>query len=293
MDRLMQERMFLKVVETGSFSAAAARLGTSSGQASKLVAGLEAALGVKLLNRTTRALALTEAGQAYADRLRGLIDALDDLAAEVQNAATAPRGRLRLSVPLSFGTIRLAPVLAGFAARYPDIALDVQFGDRMVNLVDEGFDAAIRVGQPTDAALVGRKVCAARVLTVASPGYLAAWGTPRQPADLARHDCIIDTNFRDPLHWTFHGGARTAVAGRLSFSNAQACLAAAEAGLGIACLPDFVAETSLAEGRVRCVLADHENPPLGVHVLYPGGRFLPAKVRVLVDFMVEALRDRS
>jgi DNA-binding transcriptional LysR family regulator len=255
------------------------------------VAALEAGLGVKLLNRTTRALALTEAGQAYADRLRGLIDAFDDLAAEVQNAATAPRGRLRLSVPLSFGTIRLAPLLADFAARFPDIALDVQFGDRMVNLVDEGFDAAIRVGQSTDATLVGRRICAARIVTVAAPAYLAAWGTPRQPADLARHDCIIDTNFRDPQSWTFRGGVRARVAGRLSFSNAQACLAAAEAGLGLACLPDFVAAASLAEGRVRAVLSDHENPPLGVHVLYPGGRFLPAKVRVLVDYMVEALRD--
>ncbi len=292
MDRLTQERMFVKVVETGSFAAAAARLGTSSGQASKLVAGLEAALGVKLLNRTTRALALTEAGQAYADRLRGLIDAFDDLASEVQNAATAPRGRLRLTAPLSLGTIRLAPILAGFAARYPDIALDVQFADRIVNLVDEGFDAAIRVGNPTDAGLVGRRLCTVRVQTVAAPAYLAARGRPQQPADLAGHDCIIDTNFSDPHRWIFRGGVRVQVRGRLSFSNAQACLAAAEAGLGIACLPDFVAAASLADGRVLAVLTDHENPPLGVHVLYPGGRFLPAKVRVMVDFLVEALRER-
>lgn len=172
MDRLAAERMFVKVVETGGFATAAARLGTSSGQASKLVARLEADLGVKLLNRTTRALSLTEAGQAYADRLRGLIEAFDDLATEVQNAAVAPRGQVRLTAPLSFGTIRLAPLLARFAADYPDIGLDVQFTDRIVNLVDEGFDAAIRVGTPTDAALTGRRLCSAQVIVVAAPAYL-------------------------------------------------------------------------------------------------------------------------
>ena len=141
MNRLGPERMFLTVVETGSFAAAAARLGTGSGQASKLVARLEADLGVKLLNRTTRALSLTQAGQAYADRLRTLVEAWDDLQTEVQNAAVAPRGLIRLTAPLSFGTTRLAPLLARFATEFPEIALEVHFADRVVNLVEEGFDA--------------------------------------------------------------------------------------------------------------------------------------------------------
>lgn len=291
MDRLSAERMFLKVVETGSFAAAATRLGTSSGQASKLVARLEEDLGVKLLNRTTRALSLTEAGQSYAERLRQLVESFDDLATEVQNAAVAPRGHIRLTAPMSFGTIRLAPSLARFAAGFPDISLDVQFTDRIVNLVDEGFDAAIRVGNPTDTTLKGRRLCSAQVHAVAAPAYLAARGIPQSPADLARHDCIIDTNFRDPHHWPFRGGQRVAVAGRLAFSDATACLAAAEAGLGIACVPDFVAVESLASGRVRVVLAAHECPPLGVHFLYPGGRHLAAKIRVLIDFMVAEFRE--
>jgi DNA-binding transcriptional LysR family regulator len=291
MDRLAAERMFVKVVETGGFARAAARLGTSSGQASKLVARLEADLGVKLLNRTTRALSLTEAGQAYADRLRGLIEAFDDLATEVQNAAVAPQGRVRLTAPLSFGTIRLAPLLARFAADYPDIGLDVQFSDRIVNLVDEGFDAAIRVGTPTDAALTGRRLCSAQVIVVAAPAYLDRYGTPETPAQLRGHRCIIDTNFRDPHQWTFRGGQRVPVAGPLAFSNASACLAAAEAGLGIACLPDFVAEHSLQAGHVRAILTEAQDVPLGVFALYPSGRFLPAKVRVLVDFMVHALKE--
>jgi DNA-binding transcriptional LysR family regulator len=291
MDRLAAERMFVKVVETGGFATAAARLGTSSGQASKLVARLEADLGVKLLNRTTRALSLTEAGQAYADRLRGLIEAFDDLATEVQNAAIAPQGRVRLTAPLSFGTIILAPLLARFAADYPDIGLDVQFSDRIANLVDEGFDAAIRVGTPTDAALTGRRLCSAQVIVVAAPAYLDRHGTPETPAQLSGHRCIIDTNFRDPHQWPFRGGVRVPVAGPLAFSNASACLAAAEAGLGIACLPDFVAEHSLDTGHVRRILEQELDAPLGVFALYPSGRFLPAKVRVLVDFMVQALKD--
>lgn len=289
MNRLGPERMFLTVVETGSFAAAAARLGTGSGQASKLVARLEADLGVKLLNRTTRALSLTQAGQAYADRLRTLVEAWDDLQTEVQNAAVAPRGLIRLTAPLSFGTTRLAPLLARFAAEFPEIALEVHFADRVVNLVEEGFDAAIRVGTPTDTTLTGRKLCTARVLALAAPAYLATHGTPQTPQDLTNHPCIIDLNFRDPHRWPFRT-AKVAVSGRLAFSNASACLAAAEAGLGIASVPDFVADAALADGRVVAILTDFDPPPLGVFALYPSGRHLPAKVRVLVDFMAKALR---
>ncbi len=289
MNRLGPERMFLTVVETGSFAAAAARLGTGSGQASKLVARLEADLGVKLLNRTTRALSLTQAGQAYADRLRTLVEAWDDLQTEVQNAAVAPRGLIRLTAPLSFGTTRLAPLLARFATEFPEIALEVHFADRVVNLVEEGFDAAIRVGTPTDTTLTGRKLCTARVLALAAPAYLTTHGTPQTPQDLANHPCIIDLNFREPHRWPFRTG-KVAISGRLAFSNASACLAAAEAGLGIASVPDFVADAALADGRVVAILTDFDPPPLGVFALYPSGRHLPAKVRVLVDFMAKALR---
>lgn len=290
MDRLQAERMFVKVVETGSFAAAARRLGTSSGQASKLVARLEADLGVKLLNRTTRALSLTEAGQAYADRMRAILESFDDLTTEVQNAATAPRGRIRLTAPLSFGTVRLAPVLARFAREYPEISLEVQFTDRIVNLVEEGFDAAVRVGRTMDSTLVGRKLGTACMVTVAAPGYLALRGRPVTPADLAQHDCILDTNSREPNIWLYRQDTRAQVSGRLIFSNASACLAAAEEGLGIAYLPDFVAQDQLAQGRVIEVLADWSEVSLGIHALWPGRRHLPRKLRVLVDFMAAELR---
>ena len=290
MDRLTPERMFVKVVETGSFAAAAVRLGASSGQASKLVARLEARLGVKLLNRSTRALSLTEAGQAYADLLRVLLEATDDLETEISNAAVAPRGLIRLTAPLSFGTIRLAPLLADFAAAYPDIALDVQFSDRAANLIDEGFDAAIRIGTPTDANLTGRKLGQVRMVLVAAPDWLARHPDLGAPADLGGVDCIIDSNPRDPLHWYFADGSRVAVAGRLRFSNASACLTAAEAGLGVACLPEFVTTDALAQGKVVQLLPDQPCRAIAIHALYPSGRNLPNKVRVLVDFLVEALR---
>lgn len=290
MERLSAERMFVRVVETGSFAAAARRLGTSSGQASKLVARLEADLGVKLLNRTTRALSLTEAGQAYAERMRALLEGFDDLVTEVQNASAAPRGRIRLTAPLSFGTVRLAPVLARFARAYPEIALEVQFTDRIVNLVEEGFDAAVRVGRAMDGALVGRRLAGARMITVAAPAYLAARGRPETPQDLVGHDCILDMNNRDGAQWSYRDGLRVTVSGRLTFSNASACLSAVEEGLGIAVMPDFVATEALAAGRVREILADWSDMKLGIHVLWPGRRNLPRKLRVLVDFLAADLR---
>lgn len=288
MPRLEPDRLFTAVMETGSLAAAARRLGLSSGQASKLLAKLEADLGVRLLNRSTRALSPTEVGQAYYDRIRAILDDLDALDAQVQDRATTPRGRLKLTAPLTFGTLRLVPALNDFARLYPEIDLDVSFTDRMVNLVDEGFDAAIRAGRVADSTLIARKLCDMHTIVVASPAYLAKHGEPTHPSDLTQHACIIDTNFRDPLIWRFRDGAATLsvpLHGRLHFSNAEACLQAAEAGLGIAHLPDFVAGPSLAAGRTRALLSDYTEAPGGIFALYSPGRHLAAKVRVLVDFL--------
>lgn len=293
MDRLASARMFLAVMETGSFTAAARRFGTTSGQASKLVARLEAELGVRLLNRTTRAVSATEVGRAYHDQLRGIVEDLDALDQSVRDASATPRGRVRLTAPLTFGTTELVPALNAFAIAYPEISLDVSFTDRLVNLVDEGFDAAVRVGRPGDSALVARKLCATRLVLVGADGYLARKGVPAEPGDLAGHHCIIDTNFRDPWHWRFRAGGQTIavpVHGRLRYSNAEACLRAAEAGLGLALVPDFVAAPALAAGRLRALLADRGDEPLGVFALYPPGRHLAAKVRVLIDHLAAHFR---
>ena len=295
MNRLDCDRMFLAVMEAGSFVGAAERLGTSSGQASKLVSRLEAELGVRLLNRTTRAVSPTEAGQAYYDRLRPLLEEFDNLDLAIRNISQSPRGRLRMTAPLTFGSLELAPALNDFAARYPEIELDVSFSDRVVNLVDEGFDMAVRVGRPGDSSLIIRKLCDVRIVVIGSAGYLERQGAPETPEDLVLHHCIIDTNFRDPNRWPFRDperGERTVpVSGRIRYSNAEACLRAAEAGLGLACVPAFVAGDAIRSARVKRLLQAFETEPYGVHALYPHSRHLAAKVRVLVDFLAERYRS--
>jgi DNA-binding transcriptional LysR family regulator len=293
MDRLTCDRMFAAVMEHGSFTAAADKLNTTSGQASKLVSRLETALGVRLLNRTTRAVSATEAGQAYFDRLRPLLDEFDSLDAAVSDVAQTPRGRLRLTAPVTFGGLQLTPILSEFARRWSDIELDVSFTDRMVNLVDEGFDMAVRVGRPSDSSMIARKLCDVRILTVAAPDWLERHGAPQTPQDVTGLSCIIDTNFRDPMRWQFQRDGQqisVPVTGRLRFSNAEACLSAAEAGLGLACVPSFVAADDLRAGRVKPVLQEYEAQSLGLYILYPHNRHLAAKVRVLVDFLADHYR---
>ena len=295
MDRLDCDRMFVAVLETGGFSRAAARLGSSPGQASKLVSKLEADLGVQLLNRTTRALSPTELGRAYYEEVKRLVEAFDELDDSVRNAAGKASGRLGLTVPISFGTTQLAPVLVDFARAYPDIQLDVSFSDRLVDLIEVGFDVAVRDGTPSDTSLIARKLCDTRVVTAASPAYLAQRGEPAVPGQLSEHDCIIDTNFREPLLWRYFlpgdpQPSMIAVKGRLRFSNAEACAAAAEAGLGIANLPSFIAGPRFAVGALKPLLQEFEGRRSGVHVLYPPARHLAQKVRVLVDFLVERFR---
>lgn len=294
MDRLDCDRMFIAVMETGSFAGAALRLGASSGQASKLISRLETDLGVRLLNRTTRSVSPTEAGQAYYERLRPLVDELDTLDRDIRNISQSPRGRLRLAAPLTFGLLELAPVLNAFAVAYPEIELDVSFSDRAVDLLDEGFDMAVRVGRPDDSSLTIRKLCAVRIVVVGAPAYAERHGLPQMPEDLASHACIIDTNFRDPQRWPFTGKAGKErfvnVQGRLRYSNAEACLMAAEAGLGLACLPGFVAGDAIRTGRLVRVLQGFEPAPYDVHILYPHNRHLAVKVRLLIDTLVERYR---
>ncbi len=292
MDRIDCDRMFVTVLDTGSFAGAAHRLGTSSGQASKLVSKLEQDLGVQLLKRTTRSLSPTEIGQAYYERMKALLEEFDALDASVRNASGAPAGRLRITAPVSFGTAVLVPVLLDFARAFPEIELDIAFSDRVVNLVDEGFDAAIRIGKPDDSSLMVRKLCDARIVLVAAPAYLDRRGVPAQPEELATHDCIIDANFRDPFAWRFAGARVVAVSGRLRFSNGTACLAAAEAGLGIARVPSFIAGPRIREGHVRALLQDIEDAPRAVHALYPPARHLALKVRALVDFCANCFRGQ-
>lgn len=279
--------MFVAVLELGSFAAAATRLGTSSGQASRLVSKLEKELGVQLLKRSTRALSPTEVGQAYFSQVKNLLDEWDALDASVRHAAGKPSGRIKLSAPITFGATQLAPALIAFAREYPEIELDVSFSDRIVNIVDEGFDVAIRIGKLSDSSLIARRLSDMRIVTAASDDYLNLHGVPSHFPQLADHNCIIDTNFRDPYNWPFGSAGETVpVRGRLRFSNAEACLTAALSGLGIARLPTFIAGPALRAGTIRPLLRDSEIPPLGLYAVYPHARHLAHKVRALIDFLV-------
>ncbi|MDE8558445.1 transcriptional regulator [Pantoea agglomerans] len=290
MDRLDCDRMFVTVLETGSFSAAALRLGTSSSQASKLVSKLEQQLGVQLFKRSTRALSPTDVGRSYYERVKNLLDAFETLDASVRESATTPTGRLKISAPGSFGTAVLSPVLVAFARRYPLIELDVSFSDRAVNIVDEGFDMAIRIGNLSDSSLVARRLGEVHVRIAASPIYLEQFGTPQHWRDMAQHQCIIDTNFRDPWHWPFASDdgeiVTVPVRGRLRFANTEACLQAAVAGLGIARLPGFIAAPALQQGDIVRLLDNFDTPPLGLFVVYPPARHLAHRARLLIDFLV-------
>jgi DNA-binding transcriptional LysR family regulator len=295
MQKLECERMFVAVMEAGSFAKAAQRMGTSSGQASKLVSRLEADLGVRLLNRTTRALSATEVGQAYFERIRTVLEDLDSLDEAVKNRSGTASGRLKLTAPLSFGNVQLAPALVDFAALYPSISLEVSFGDRMVNLIDEGFDAAVRIGFQTDNALVVRKLCESRVVVVGARTYLDRRGMPHEPEDVSAHDCIIDTNFKDRKVWQFRKNGDVLpveVPGRVFFSSADACVVAAQSGLGITQVPSFVAGPRIRSGDVVPLLTSFEPPAVPVQVMYPPGRHLARKVRVLVDFLADRFRGQ-
>jgi DNA-binding transcriptional LysR family regulator len=294
MDRLDCDRMFVAVLDLGSFSAAARRLGTSASQASKLISRLEALLGTQLLKRTTRALSPTEEGRAYHARVKALLEEYDALSASIHDAAGTPAGRIRISVPVSFGARELARPLLDFARIYPEIEIDAVFTDRHVSLVDEGYDLVVRIGAAVDSVLVGRKLCPMRLVTTAAPEFLARHGPIATPRDLRGVPCVIDTQPRDPDSWTFRGPEGqpivVPVTGRLRFSDAGACADAAEAGMGVARGPSFLVGDRIRDGRLRAILPEFEPEPISVLALYPPARHPPLKVRVLVDHLAKAFR---
>ncbi|WP_273689560.1 LysR family transcriptional regulator [Ketogulonicigenium vulgare] len=293
MDRLDADRLLISVVDLGSFARGAERHGVSPGQASKVISRLESDLGVQLLSRTTRALSLTEAGQAYVERMRRVVEEVEAIDASVRQATGRPSGRLRVTAPLTFGVSTLTPILVEFARAYPEITLDISFSDRVVSLVDEGFDAAVRIGHPVDSSLIARKLTDIRIVLGASPGYLAAHGTPDQPAALVGHDCVIDANFTDATRWRFNtagGRVSVPVQSRIVLSNAESCARAAALGLGIARIPSFVAGPMFQSGALVPLMTQTEDDPVGLFIVFPPGRHLPLKLRSFVEFLAGHFR---
>lgn len=293
MDRLAAMQVFAQVVESGSFAAAAEKLGLSTSAASRHVAELESHLKTRLLNRTTRRVSLTESGRAFYGRCVQLLADLEEAEQEASRAAVVPRGTVRLTTAVNFGVRQVAPLIAGFMALHPEVRFDVSLSDRVVDLVEEGFDLAIRVGSPGSENLVARKLGETRIVPCASPAYLAAHGTPRGPEDLASHNCFTYEYVSPRNVWRFRGPdgeERTVrVNGSLHSNNGDLLAEIAARGAGIVFEPAFIVGPDVRAGRLVPLLQDFEPAPLPIYALYPSRKHLSAKVRLFVDFLATSL----
>jgi len=281
-------RTFARVVEAGSFAAAASQLGISRAQASKLVYRLEEHLGARLLQRTTRHLHLTETGRSYYNRIITVLSDIDEAEAETSQQQTEPRGRLRISAPVTFTPHHLVPALAEFLKSHPRIELELELTDRRVELIDEGYDLAIRIGQLQDSSLIARQLAPVHSYVLAAPSYLHRNGEPERPEDLEQHLCLPYTLSHEPAVWRFrHNGQHVSIRirGPVHTNHGGALLTFIEQGLGIGMLPDFICEQALREGRLRTLLDKWEPQLIGIHIVYPSRRALPARTRTLIDFL--------
>lgn len=287
--------IFLEVAKLQSFSKAARQIGMTGAAVSKQVMALEEELGVKLLHRTTRMVSLTTEGAIYYERARLALEELKDAAAQIQAAKALPRGTLRINAPLSYGQMHLLPVLSGFAQKYPELTLEVSLDDRMVDVLAEGYDLVIRVGVPQDSTLISRHLGECPIITVASPAYIAAHGSPETPQHLKLHRTIAYTHQGGASEWRYEDkkGAISSYRSEGSFraNTADMMLQAALDGIGIACLPCFCVNMHLKAGQLVRVLPDYEITPLRhITALMPPSRYRSAKVKLFVEWLLEACK---
>jgi DNA-binding transcriptional LysR family regulator len=291
MDRFQAIRVFAQVAESGSFSAAADKLGLSATATSRHVAELEAHLHTRLLNRTTRRVSLTESGRAFYERSVQLLADLDEAEQEASRAAVVPRGTIKLTTSVTFGVRHVAPAIAAFLAAHAEVRFDVSLSDRVVDLVEEGFDLAIRIGAPGSDNVVARELGATRLVPCASPAYLAAHGAPQVPEDLARHNCFTYEYVSPRNVWRFRdpGGAERSVrvSGNLHSNNGDLLAEVAARGAGIVFEPAFIVGPEVRAGRLVPLLQDFDPHAAPIYAVYPSRKHLSAKVRLFVDFLVE------
>jgi DNA-binding transcriptional LysR family regulator len=283
---------FVRVVDAGGFSAAARSWRVSKAAVSKYVAALEAHLGVELLRRTTRAVVPTDAGRSYYRSCVDLLGELEQIEASLRDDHAQPRGRLRVTAPPGFMAVHGELITSGLVARYPQLQVDLQLTHRMVDLIEEQIDVAIRITVPRDSSLVARRIAAAPIVAVAAPSYLARAGRPRKPADLRDHDCLVDTNFRDGARWSFRRGGRrelVEVDGPFRVNSPTVVRDLAVAGHGVALVPELVARAQLDDGRLVPVLVDMPDYDWGIYALYPRRRYLSGRARALIDHLVDEL----
>lgn len=283
--------VFVGVITAGSFTAAARSLGHSTSYVSKEITRLEKRLGSRLLNRTTRTISLTDAGRAYYECCSQIVIDAENAERSINQLQETPGGLLRINAPVSFGTTHLLNVLSQFMHRYPEIKLEVEFNDRIIDVVAEGYDVVIRVGEIKDTNLIARKITSSRGVMVASPDYLKRKGYPQQAEDLSRHDCIAYSLLPAPTQWNFYKqGVRTSITidPRAMCNNAALEVSMLVHGIGITRIPLFICEQEVANGELEIVLDDYDHIKLDVFAVYPHRQYLTAKVRAFVDFVVDA-----
>ncbi len=282
--------VFAHVAETGSFSAAARRLGMSRSAVSKAVAKLEKELGARLLNRSTRHLSMTEVGAAYVEHCSRILDEAVRAEQVVDHLHAQPRGVLKVAASVAFGTLHVAPALADFLGRYPELDIDMTITDRAIDMAEEGCDVAVRVARDLPPNLVARRLAPVRRKLCATPAYFGKHGVPRIPQDLARHNCLDYTHSGEQGLWRFtgpEGDIAVPVSGRLRINDDEALSQAVLGGLGLALLPTFIIGKDLQAGRLRAALSEYIPVERHVYALYLPTRHLPAKVRAFIDFLLE------
>jgi DNA-binding transcriptional LysR family regulator len=295
MDRTDAIAVFIAVADQGSFAAAARRLGRSPASVTRAVADLEARLGVRLLTRTTRAVSTTEAGQRFLGGAKRVLADLDEIERAAAGQGTAPRGELRLTAPILFGRLHVLPIVTEFLDRFPEVQAALALVDRPVDLVEEGLDVAVRIGALGESSAVATRVGALRRIVVAAPDYLARRGTPQRPADLTDHDVVAFSGIAGVEHWVFReaaGDVNVAIRPRLVVSTAEAAIDAARAGFGLTRVLSYQAARDVARGSLLRVLPGYEGDEVPIHLVYPGGRHPPPKLRAFLDFTTPRLRRR-
>lgn len=292
MARFQEMRVFAAVVDSGSFVAAADTLEMSKAAVSRYVTELETRLGVRLLHRTTRRLSLTREGEVFVARCKELLAGIEEAEAEISERSAQAVGLLKVSAPISFGVLRLAPLWGGFLAAYPRIELEVALSDRLVDLVDEGFDMAVRIGRLSSSSLVSRQLSRTRMVLCASPQYLQGHGHPRKPGDLAEHTVLAYSLLAMGNTWQFegpHGRESVTIRPRLNTNNGDTCRAAALEHQGIILEPSFLVQDDLHSGKLVELLPQYRSVELGIHAVYPTRKHVLPKVRLLIEYLAQAL----
>ena len=292
MDRLDAMTVFAAIVDAGSLSGAGRQLGVPLATVSRKLSDLEAHLKTRLITRSTRQLALTDAGRDYLAACRQILEQVEEAERAAAGAYANAKGELTIAAPIVFGRLHVVPVVAAFLAQYPEVCVQMRLGDRNVNLLEEHIDLALRIGALPDSSLVATQFGAVCRVVCASPEYLARFGTPRTLEDLSTH-CGVSFEGLMPLHaWTFAEGQRATIRTRLSVTTADAAIAAAIAGVGITRVLSYQVAEALQQGQLVRLLIDHEPPPVPVSLLYPGQGRLPMKTRAFIDFAAGRLRER-